>query len=152
VICLLLSFHLISHAIVGLAYSFITVLDGPSLVPDIEIWYRYTEPAVMQLTMQQLPLILTVRDKDEFRHIIALRALVDKYNLSMKLSPTESLIFRDIDPKDEESIEAVLREQRIASRRVLHTVWQRDPGSGNLTTPLHATNDQYHLPLPRFVL
>jgi hypothetical protein len=98
--------------------------------------------------MQQLPMILTVRDEDEFRLKIALRVLVDKYNPSMHSSPTESLIFRDIDPKDYESIEAVLREQRIASRLVLHTEWQQDSGCGNLTTP----NDQHRLPLPQFVL
>jgi sulfite reductase (ferredoxin) len=54
-----------------------------------------------------------VKDEGDFRLKTALRVLVDKYDLSMILSPTQSLIFRDIDPKDKEGIEAVLREHGI---------------------------------------
>jgi sulfite reductase (ferredoxin) len=54
-----------------------------------------------------------VKDEGDFRLKTALRVLVDKYNLSMILSPTQSLIFRDIDPKDKEGIEAVLREHGV---------------------------------------
>lgn len=54
-----------------------------------------------------------VKDEGDFRLKSALRALVDKYNLSMILSPTQSLIFRDIDPKDKEGIDAILREHGI---------------------------------------
>jgi sulfite reductase (ferredoxin) len=54
-----------------------------------------------------------IKDEGDFRLKTALRVLVDKYNLSMILSPTQSLIFRDIDPKDKEGIEAVLREHGV---------------------------------------
>lgn len=54
-----------------------------------------------------------VKDEGEFRLKSALRVLVDTYNLSMILSPTQSLVFRDIDPKDKEGIEAVLREHGV---------------------------------------
>jgi sulfite reductase (ferredoxin) len=54
-----------------------------------------------------------VKDAGDFRLKSALRTLVDKYNLYMILSPTQSIIFCDIDPKDKEGIEAVLREHGI---------------------------------------
>uniref|UniRef100_A0A7S1Y212 assimilatory sulfite reductase (ferredoxin) n=1 Tax=Grammatophora oceanica TaxID=210454 RepID=A0A7S1Y212_9STRA len=54
-----------------------------------------------------------VKDEGDFRLKSALRVLVDKYNLSMILSPTQSLIFRDIDPKDKAGVEAVLAEHGI---------------------------------------
>lgn len=56
-----------------------------------------------------------VKDDGDFRLKTALRVLVDKYNLSMILSPTQSIIFRDIDPKDKEGIDAVLAEHGIKS-------------------------------------
>jgi len=56
-----------------------------------------------------------VKDEGDFRLKSALRVLVDTYNLNMILSPTQSIIFRDIDPKDKEGIEAVLREHGIVS-------------------------------------
>mmetsp|Transcript_15064 Transcript_15064/g.21966 ORF Transcript_15064/g.21966 Transcript_15064/m.21966 type:complete len:636 (-) Transcript_15064:82-1989(-) len=54
-----------------------------------------------------------VKDEGDFRLKTLLRVLVDRYNLSMILSPTQSLIFRDVDPKDKEGIETVLREHGI---------------------------------------
>jgi len=54
-----------------------------------------------------------VKDEGDFRLKTALRVLVDKYNLSMIMSPTQSLIFRDVDPKDKDGIEAVLQEHGI---------------------------------------
>ena len=54
-----------------------------------------------------------VKDEGDFRLKTALRVLVDKYNLGMILSPTQSLIFRDIDPKDKNDIEAILRDHGI---------------------------------------
>jgi sulfite reductase (ferredoxin) len=54
-----------------------------------------------------------VKDEGVFRLKTALRVLVDKYNLSMIMSPTQSIIIRDIDPSDKEGIEAVLREHGI---------------------------------------
>lgn len=54
-----------------------------------------------------------VKDEGDFRLKSALRVLVDKYNLHSILSPTQSIIFRDIDPKDKDGIEQVLREHGI---------------------------------------
>lgn len=54
-----------------------------------------------------------VKDEGSFRLKTALRVLVDKYNLKMIMSPTQSIIFRDIDPKDKDGIEAILREHGI---------------------------------------
>jgi sulfite reductase (ferredoxin) len=54
-----------------------------------------------------------VKDEGDFRLKTALRVLVDKYNLSMIMSPTQSIVFRDIDPKDKDGIDAVLREHGI---------------------------------------
>jgi len=54
-----------------------------------------------------------VKDEGDFRLKTALRVLVDRYNLSMILSPTQSIIFRDIEAKDKIGIEAVLRDHGI---------------------------------------
>jgi sulfite reductase (ferredoxin) len=54
-----------------------------------------------------------VKDEGDFRLKSALRMLVDKYNLSMIMSPTQSIIFRDIAPKDKDGIEAILRDHGI---------------------------------------
>lgn len=54
-----------------------------------------------------------VKDEGNFRLKTALRVLVDRYNLSMIMSPTQSIIFRDIDPKDKAGIESILREHGI---------------------------------------
>lgn len=51
-----------------------------------------------------------VKDEGDFRLKTCIRVLVDKFNLSMVLSPTQSIIFRDIDPKDKAEIEGILRE------------------------------------------
>lgn len=55
-----------------------------------------------------------VKDEGSFRLKSALRVIVDKYNVHSILSPTQSIVFRDIDPKDKDGIEAVLREHGIA--------------------------------------
>ena len=54
-----------------------------------------------------------VKDEGDFRLKTALRVIVDNYNLRMVMSPTQSIIFRDIDPKDKSGIEAILREHGI---------------------------------------
>lgn len=54
-----------------------------------------------------------VKDEGDFRLKTALRVLVDKYNLSMIMSPTQSIVMRDIDPKDKDNINAVLREHGV---------------------------------------
>jgi sulfite reductase (ferredoxin) len=54
-----------------------------------------------------------VKDEGDFRLKTALRVIVDKYNLRMVMSPTQSILFRDIDPKDKSGIEAILREHGI---------------------------------------
>jgi len=56
-----------------------------------------------------------VKDEGEFRLKSAIRAIVDKYNLKSILSPTQSLIFRDIKPEDKDGFEAILREHGIKS-------------------------------------
>ena len=55
-----------------------------------------------------------VKDEGDFRLKSALRALVDKYNLAMIMSPTQSIILRDIDPKDKEGVESILASHGIA--------------------------------------
>ena len=54
-----------------------------------------------------------VKDEGDFRLKTALRKIVDTYNMSMILSPTQSIIFRDIDPKDKAGVEAILAEHGI---------------------------------------
>jgi sulfite reductase (ferredoxin) len=54
-----------------------------------------------------------VKDSGDFRLKTALRAIVDQFNLPMVMSPTQSIILRDIDPKDKSRIEAILREHGI---------------------------------------
>mmetsp|Transcript_13168 Transcript_13168/g.18944 ORF Transcript_13168/g.18944 Transcript_13168/m.18944 type:complete len:524 (-) Transcript_13168:715-2286(-) len=49
-----------------------------------------------------------VKDEGDFRLKTCLRVLVDKFNLHMIMSPTQSIIFRDIDPKDKPEIESIL--------------------------------------------
>jgi len=54
-----------------------------------------------------------VKDEGDFKLKSAIRALVDKYDLHTIMSPTQSIIFRDIDPKDKEGVEAILREHGV---------------------------------------
>jgi len=54
-----------------------------------------------------------VKDEGDFRLKTALRVIADKFNLPMILSPTQSIIFRDIDPKDKPAFEAILAEHGI---------------------------------------
>jgi len=54
-----------------------------------------------------------VKDEGNFRLKSALRAVVDKFNLNMILSPTQSVIIRDIDPKDKAVVEAVLADHGL---------------------------------------
>ena len=43
----------------------------------------------------------------------AIRALVDRYNLDAIISPTQSIIFRDINPADKDGVDQILREHGI---------------------------------------
>mmetsp|Transcript_22459 Transcript_22459/g.51758 ORF Transcript_22459/g.51758 Transcript_22459/m.51758 type:complete len:713 (-) Transcript_22459:958-3096(-) len=54
-----------------------------------------------------------VKDEGSFRLKTALRVICDKYNLDMVISPTQSILIRDIDPKDKEGIDNVLREHGV---------------------------------------
>jgi len=54
-----------------------------------------------------------VKDDGDFRLKTCLRVLVDKFNLDMIISPTQSLIFRDIDPKDKAEIESIMVEHGL---------------------------------------
>lgn len=55
-----------------------------------------------------------VKDEGSFRLKSALRTIVDRYDMHSIMSPTQSILFRDIDPKDREGIETILREHGIA--------------------------------------
>jgi sulfite reductase (ferredoxin) len=44
----------------------------------------------------------------------ALRRIVDEYNLSMVMSPAQSVIFKDIRPEDKAGIESILAENQVA--------------------------------------
>jgi sulfite reductase (ferredoxin) len=54
-----------------------------------------------------------VKDEGSFRLKSALRALVDRYDLDSIISPTQSIIFRDIQPKDKDAIDALFRDHGI---------------------------------------
>mmetsp|Transcript_17517 Transcript_17517/g.24946 ORF Transcript_17517/g.24946 Transcript_17517/m.24946 type:complete len:643 (-) Transcript_17517:1395-3323(-) len=54
-----------------------------------------------------------VKDEGNFRLKTALRVLVDKFNLHMVLSPTQSILFKDVDPKIRPEVDAILKEHGI---------------------------------------
>lgn len=54
-----------------------------------------------------------VKDEGEFRLKTALRVIVDKYNLTMVMSPTQSIVMKDINPEDKNDIDAILREHGV---------------------------------------
>lgn len=54
-----------------------------------------------------------VKDEGEFRLKTCMRVLVDKFNLSMIISPTQSIVFRDIDPKNKAEIDSIMAEHGI---------------------------------------
>ena len=56
-----------------------------------------------------------VKDEGGFRLKTCLRVLVDKFNFSMIISPTQSIVFRDIDPKDKNEIESIMRDDGLLS-------------------------------------
>jgi sulfite reductase (ferredoxin) len=54
-----------------------------------------------------------VKDEGDFRLKSCLRAIVDTYNVPMIMSPTQSLVVRDIKPEDKAGFEALLVEHGI---------------------------------------
>ena len=56
-----------------------------------------------------------VKDEGDFRLKTALRVIVDKYNLPIIMSPTQSIIIRNIDPKDKNDIEAIFKDHGLLS-------------------------------------
>merc|ERR1740117_435699 len=54
-----------------------------------------------------------VHDVGDFRLKSAMRAIVDKYNLPMIMSPTQSIIFKDIKPEDKAGFETILSDHGI---------------------------------------
>merc|ERR1711982_204696 len=54
-----------------------------------------------------------VKDEGSFRLKSALRAITDKYNLDMIISPTQSIIIKDILPADKAGIESLLVEHGV---------------------------------------
>lgn len=56
-----------------------------------------------------------VKDEGNFRLKSCLRAIADKYHLNMIMSPSQSIIFRDINPKDEDGTMKLFHEHGIDS-------------------------------------
>lgn len=56
-----------------------------------------------------------VKDEGDFRLKTAIRVIVDKFNLPIIMSPTQSIIFKDIDPKDKDEIQTILSNHGILS-------------------------------------
>lgn len=54
-----------------------------------------------------------VKDEGSFRLKSAMRALVDKYNIDCIISPTQSLVFYNINPEDKDGIDNLLREHGV---------------------------------------
>lgn len=54
-----------------------------------------------------------MKNEGDFKLKAAIRVLVDKYNLTGIMSPTQSMVFKDIDPKDKDDIDAILRDHGI---------------------------------------
>merc|ERR1712238_605731 len=54
-----------------------------------------------------------VHDVGDFRLKTAMRVIVDKYNLPMVMSPTQSIIFKDIRPEDKAGFETILHDHGI---------------------------------------
>lgn len=56
-----------------------------------------------------------VKNEGNFLLKTCLRVLVEKFNLNMIISPTQSIILRDVEPKDKDAIEKILRKHGIVS-------------------------------------
>jgi len=54
-----------------------------------------------------------VKDEGDFRLKSALRAIVDKYDLTMVMSPTQSIILKGVEPKDKDGVEEILASHGI---------------------------------------
>ena len=54
-----------------------------------------------------------VKDEGSFRLKSAIRALVDRYNVDTIISPTQSLLFYNINPQDKDGVDALLREHGV---------------------------------------
>ena len=54
-----------------------------------------------------------IRDTPDLRIKSCLRLLVDRYNLPMILTASQSIVLRDIEPKDKYLIEGILKEHGI---------------------------------------
>ena len=56
-----------------------------------------------------------VKDEGDFKMKTALRVIADKYDRPMVMSPTQSILIRDIEGKDVADIDKILKEHGIAS-------------------------------------
>ena len=54
-----------------------------------------------------------VKDEGDFKLKTALRVIADKYNRPMVMSPTQSILIKDIDPKDRADIDAILQAHGV---------------------------------------
>merc|ERR1712087_974650 len=53
------------------------------------------------------------KDEGDFKLKSAIRAITDKFNMGMIISPTQSLLIKDILPSDKDAIEAIFREHGV---------------------------------------
>ena len=60
-----------------------------------------------------------VKDTESLRLKSCLRLLVDKYDMPMILTPSQSIVLRDINPADKWDVEAILREHGV---KMIHEV------------------------------
>jgi len=60
-----------------------------------------------------------VRDTPELRLKTVLRLLVDKYDMPMTLTPSQSIVLRDIAPKDKYDVETILKEHGV---KMIHEI------------------------------
>lgn len=54
-----------------------------------------------------------VKDEGDFRLKTALRVIVDKYNTPLIMSPTQSILIKDIDPKDKSDIDQIMLQHGL---------------------------------------
>ena len=64
-----------------------------------------------------------IRDTPGLSIKSCLRLLVDRFDLPMTLTPSQSIVLRDIEPKDKWDIEGILKEHGIKMVRLSASLW-----------------------------
>ncbi len=54
-----------------------------------------------------------VHNEGKLRNKLALREIVEKYNVSMRVTPSQNVVFCDVSPEDKEAIQAILDQNGI---------------------------------------